>query len=373
MALSSDRAGAPRLLWLDGARGIAAIAVMCYHYNDLLRLTPLLSCAYLAVDLFFMMSGFVLSHSYESALRSGRLTPGSYLLRRLIRLYPTYLVAIGVGLAYYLSKIVLRTADAPDPFDLLYILGNNVVFVPVMTMKLVPQGMFPLAPSSWSLATEVIASVLYGLVLARASTKVLMVMIGVLGGAFFGCVAAYHAFDLGWGIANFAPGIVRTLFEFTIGMALFRCSNYATRKQMLNPAILLAAVTATLVFVTGSSTLFLTLCILLLFPAFILSAEGRPVHGWCHDLFHQLGRLSYPVYLLHTPVFLWICGLSKMLTKHDPLAAHNRGLGWAMVAITLASSYVVARWIDEPVRAWLNARMRRRAVPKPVMAEDLRS
>ena len=346
-----------RLLWLDGARGIAAIAVMCYHYEDLLHLRPLLNSAYMAVDLFFMMSGFVLSHSYDRKLQTGKLTTGRYLLNRAIRLYPTYLVATGVGLAYYLGKIILRTDDAPPIVDLLRMLGSNLLFVPVTTATSVLHGMFPLAPSSWSLSTEVIASLFYGLVLARTPIKTVFGLSIIFGSIFFGYVIAYHSFDLGWDIANFVPGIFRTLFEFTIGVMLFRLSSYSSRKRLLKPAILLVAVTATLTLFAGSLA-GVVLCVLVLFPIFLVSAEGRPVEGSLHTVFHQLGRISYPVYLLHTPVLLWLAGAYKLAMKQDPLAMNLRWLGWAMVLGTLTLSYISARWVDEPARAWLTARLR---------------
>lgn len=348
-----------RLLWLDGARGIAAIAVMCYHYEELVHVGPLLSSAYLAVDLFFMMSGFVLSHSYEAKLRSGRLPIGKYMLSRAIRLYPTFLIALALGAAYYGSKIILRTSDAPDLSALLSILSRNLFFLPVTAGTLVPTGMYPLAPSSWSLATEVVASILYGMFLARASTWHLGGFAVVFGALFLADVAAIGSFDLGWALANFVPGIFRTLFEFTIGILLYRLSSYSSAKRWLSPAVLLAGVTGVLVLVTSPSFPVIGLCCYLLFPAFILSAEGRAVTGIMETAFHELGRVSYAVYLLHTPIFLWGTGIFKFVTRQESLA-NASWLGWALIAFTIAASYVVARFVDEPARAWLNARIRPR-------------
>jgi peptidoglycan/LPS O-acetylase OafA/YrhL len=357
-------------LWLDGARGIAAIAVMCYHYEQLLHLRPLLHSAYLAVDLFFMMSGFVLGHSYEDKLRSGRLTVRKYMVHRAIRLYPTYAAATALGLAYYAGKIVLRARDAPHLVDLLQILGSNLFFIPIMTKTMVPQGMFPFAPTSWSLSTEVLASIMFGLVLARARTRLLLGIIVVFGGLFFAYVAALRGFDLGWGISNFVPGIFRTLFEFTIGIVLYRVSSYSSRKRLLHPAILLAAICAVFLFLMGSSLIGIVPCVLVLFPLFILSAEGRRVDGALQIIFHQLGRVSYPVYLIHAPVLLWFAGAYKLIENHNTLAIDLRWLGWMMVACTLLLSYAIARWIDEPVRAWLNVRLRASgATPDPAAAK----
>ena len=361
------QSGSGRLLWLDGARGIAAVAVMCYHYEELLHLGPLLSSAYLAVDLFFMMSGFVLSHSYEAKLRSGRLPTGKYMLSRAIRLYPTFLIALALGAAYYGSKIVLRTADAPDTSALMSILSRNLFFLPVTAGNLVPSGIYPLAPSGWSLATEVVASILYGVLLARASTRLLIGFAVAFGAVFLADVAAFGSYDLGWGVQNFVPGIFRTLFEFTTGILLYRMSSYSSAKRWLSPAVLLAAVTGVFVLVTSPSFLVIGLSCYLLFPAFILSAEGRAVTGFLQATFHELGSVSYAVYLLHTPMFLWGTGMFKFATRRESFA-NASWLGWVLIGSTITASYVVARFIDEPVRAWLNGRMRSRKQPLGALA-----
>src|ERR1700722_3197255 len=73
---------------LDGLRGVAAISIVVFHYSQNLG-WELLPNAYLAVDFFFMLSGFVIAHAYEARLRSGQ-TVAEFMQRRLIRLYPLY-------------------------------------------------------------------------------------------------------------------------------------------------------------------------------------------------------------------------------------------------------------------------------------------
>lgn len=347
-----------RLLWLDAARGIAAIAVMCYHFDDLLHLRPLLKSAYLAVDLFFMMSGFVLCHSYEQKLLSGQLSVRRYLLSRFLRLYPTYIVATMLGLFYYVGKIALNADDAPGVLALLKILSSNILFIPVVVDNLVPTGMFPFAPSSWSLATEVIASILFALFLVRAGGRLLGACIVLFGLVFCVFVAEHRIFDLGWGIANFIPGIFRTLFEFSFGIALYRIAKSGKIGIRLDPAVFLALVTIVLIFGVYENIVFSALCAFVLFPMFILSTAGKSICGFRQVLFHELGRISYAVYLLHAPMLLWVVGAYKVITKGDPFAGDARWLGWMLVLCVLMASYIVVRWIDEPVRAWIGDKLR---------------
>lgn len=79
---------------LDGLRGVAAGTVLIYHFPSLWSPASAPS-AYLAVDLFFLMSGFVIEHAYGQRLATG-LGVRRFLLLRLIRLYPLYLVGTGI-------------------------------------------------------------------------------------------------------------------------------------------------------------------------------------------------------------------------------------------------------------------------------------
>ena len=87
----------PRRLVLDGMRGVAALAVVALHLKDSLGISAP-PASYLAVDLFFMLSGFVLAQAYGARL-AGPLSPWGFIRLRLIRLYPLYLAGLVVGAA----------------------------------------------------------------------------------------------------------------------------------------------------------------------------------------------------------------------------------------------------------------------------------
>ena len=84
---------------LDLVRGIAACAVLVYHTDFMFGLRhQLLPGGYLAVDLFFVLSGFVLSLNYQNAIASGEISFRKYLTVRLARLYPLFVATTVVGL-----------------------------------------------------------------------------------------------------------------------------------------------------------------------------------------------------------------------------------------------------------------------------------
>ncbi len=125
-----DRLSADHLKALDGARGIAALAVMLYHVGSAAGGGTWLPGAFLAVDLFFLLSGFVVARSYERRLRTGAMTLRAFVWARAVRLYPLYLAASMVGMAYFAAKMALGQPDAPTARELMGALPGAIALLP---------------------------------------------------------------------------------------------------------------------------------------------------------------------------------------------------------------------------------------------------
>ncbi len=351
-----------RFAWLDGVRGIAAIAVMLFHFEDYLHIRPLFRSSFLAVDLFFLMSGFVLAHSYGEKLGSGYMSFGRFMVVRLIRLWPMYLFATSVGCGYYSVKVLLGTTDAPAISTIVYYLGLNLIFLPVPVGVEPLSGMFPFAPSSWSLATEMLASAAFGVVLFRLRRRHLAVVGVVATLSFLAVAASYREFDLGWSLPTFSAGILRTVSEFATGLILYRVSRAAKLPPLCSPVPLLlvgVGVLVSLLILPPNVLGFPIFATFGLFPLFIMVAARTKTTSLIDRICDELGRISYPLYLLHTPILLWVAGVWKLVLHRDPTYS---GLlaGVAMVIASLVVSYLSARFIDEPVRAWLTTELRKR-------------
>ena len=91
-----------RYITLDAMRGIAALFVVARHFSGL-RGAADPQFSFLAVDLFFLLSGFVLSFSYDERIAAG-MSPAAFLMKRIIRLYPLYFLGIALGIAIALSE-----------------------------------------------------------------------------------------------------------------------------------------------------------------------------------------------------------------------------------------------------------------------------
>ncbi|WP_066721730.1 acyltransferase family protein [Sphingomonas pituitosa] len=101
--LDATSDGKPHFDVLDGLRGTAALLVVAFHIQGITVLFEasrlLLPHAYLAVDFFFALSGFVVGYAYDD--RWGRMTVREFLARRLVRLHPLVVLGTVLGLASY--------------------------------------------------------------------------------------------------------------------------------------------------------------------------------------------------------------------------------------------------------------------------------
>ena len=353
---SPDPARHRHFVGLDGLRGIAAIAVMAMHEIGLFRPGTTTIPASLAVDLFFMLSGFVLACSYGARLDSG-LGWRRYMLARLVRLYPLLLVGILSGaLLSFAKQAVQGVAVAGEtPAALL----PTLMMFPVGLLSFARGYPFDSPPAFvfngviWSLFFELVASAVYGTRVRRWPRTVIMAF---LLASSFGLVAASAwagtVAELGRsGLVAFAAGLLRVAVPFTIGAALFSCGTF--RRFPAVPAMLVGLTLAALLFVpTATDYRRDMLAIFVAFPLVIgfgtqvrMAASTVVMSNW-------IGRLSYPVYLLHLPVSRAV-GFTAKRVVTDPVAL----MALAMAA-TLAISWLVLVTIDEPLRRWLGGRLR---------------
>jgi len=139
---------------LDALRGVAAACVMLWHIQWTFGGPQDFGHAQLAVDLFFILSGFVISHSYAARLKSGAMTFGDYVIRRIVRLYPLIALGTAIGLAHALAY------GPQSKLHALILLPLGLAAIPVPSASLMP-----LDPPSWSLFFEMFGSVAFGLLI----------------------------------------------------------------------------------------------------------------------------------------------------------------------------------------------------------------
>ena len=232
----------PHYMLLDGLRGVAAILVLFYHIyegfsfaevtnNAGSGIIAVLNHGHIAVDFFFILSGFVISYAYDS--RWEKMSTWQFFKRRLIRLHPMLIMGAIIGFASFAFVGFERWDGTTAPISWVMVALLLTMFmipaVPGIPYEVRGNGeMFPLNGPGWSLFFEYVGNILYALFIRRLSTKVLAVLTFLLGCIhawfFLGDVSWYGMIGVGWTIdkVNFFGGLVRMLFPFTMGMLLAR-------------------------------------------------------------------------------------------------------------------------------------------------------
>jgi peptidoglycan/LPS O-acetylase OafA/YrhL len=312
-----------RFSTLDGLRGVAALLVMLYHAGP--KSPVAMPGGYLAVDLFFALSGFVLALAYEPRLRAG-LSLGEFTVNRVVRIYPMMLVGAAVGAA-------LLPAHA-----------GIVVMMPDFES---PQMLFPANPPMWSLLFELLINLAFAVLALRIGRHGLLWILAVSGATL--CYAAFESgqgLNVGamWSTAVF--GAARTIFSFSLGVALFRLRDRLKlpRRETRMAWLLFPVLIAALVFAPADRASWDLACVFLVLPLLLwLGTLWEVPNG---KLAEALGDLSYPLYCIHAPL-VW--------------AAKKWGIDMATIcAATVAGAWALDRWIDRPVRAKLTAMLKAR-------------
>lgn len=367
----------PHFEILDGLRGAAALAVVAFHFfevhsgGDVFK--QVVNHGYLAVDFFFLLSGFVIGYAYDG--RWSQMSPWGFLRRRLIRLQPMVVFGGAVGaLAYYGQASPMFPMIAPAPiWQLLLVALAGVLMVPLtpaFSASLRGWGeTYPLNAPTWSLFFEYLANLAYALLLRRLGLKALAALTLLCAGLTLHLLFAAPRADLigGWELnsAHLHIGFTRLLFPFLGGLLLFRLGW-----RLRLPGGFWSCAAALLALLAwprpGTPTAmwpnaaYEALCVLLLFPLIVAAGAGSPLGaGPARAICAILGRLSYPLYIVHYPfIYLYFALTSQ---GHGGIATAS-----VLFAAVVALAYAALRWYDEPLRAWLSGR--RAAMDTPSLA-----
>lgn len=368
----------PHYELLDGLRGVAAILVLFYHIFEGFSFAELtngagdgvirtLNHGHIAVDFFFILSGFVISYAYDD--RWSSMNTRQFFKRRLIRLHPMLIMGAIIGTIAFAVVGFERwdgtTAPTGWVMTALLLTMFMIPAVPGVPYEVRGNGeMFPLNGPGWSLFFEYIGNILYALFIRRLSTVMLALLTVILGAVhawfFIWNVSGYDMIGVGWTIdeVNFWGGLVRMMFPFTIGMLLAR--TFKPRK--IKGAFYICSIALIVMFAvpyiasTGDislNSLYEFICIAAVFPLLVwIGACGDNGKGYTSRINRLLGDISYPLYIVHYPImyifYAWLIE-KQYYTLQDC---------WAVAALVVASSillaYLCLKLYDEPVRRWLS-------------------
>jgi peptidoglycan/LPS O-acetylase OafA/YrhL len=338
---------------LDGLRGVAAAAVVWFHMTVQTYGVSTPFRGYLAVDFFFILSGFVIARAYESRLLTN-MSLQQFLRARIIRLYPLVALAILLGAASKLLSSHHGNIPAAMFFGLL-LLPYSWAGRDFGTGNFI----FPLDPPLWSLMFEVWVNVFYA-VAARQGPRVLRV--ATLCSLCLGTAGIIYC---GWMLGGFPPGnqtatlwigVVRVLCAFFFGVALHHIlvdSRVALLPSVPFPILSLAFL-AILFAGPQFGGLYDVVAVIFIFPIFVaLGVKDCAGKAWRKVALFS-GAVSYPVYVLHIPT---LAHFTHFRGHSLPLTLATMTVAFVMI---LGLSYLVLRIYDEPTRGWLNRSLRGR-------------
>lgn len=370
----------PRYALLDGLRGVGALLVIFFHFGEAFATdwtTQAVNHGYLAVDFFFILSGFVIGYAYDSRWSRG-MTSSRFMLRRLIRLHPMVILAALLGVASYLFQGSVRWDGTPVPlYAVIIALLLGLLMIPAIPHTITDvrgnAEMFPLNGPQWSLFFEYIGSLLYALLLHRLSTRLLRLWVIVSGLGVIACTMAnfsggytmgYGWSILGWDIipcGGFVGGFLQMSFCFGTGLLMTR--NFKAGKPVRGAFWICAALLAIIccapyISLSGGVTplngIYDLICTLLILPALVwLGARGVTTDRFSTSVCEWMGRLSYPVYIIHYPLmylfYSWVW--NNHITFNNAIPA----MAAILVAIPLMA-WAALKFYDEPVRRYLSRR-----------------
>ena len=365
----------PHYELLDGLRGVAALLVVWYHLFEAFATSPVdqrFNHGYLAVDFFFLLSGFVIGYAYDERWGRG-LRMRDFIKRRLIRLHPMVVLGALLGAAAFFVQGSVRWNGEPVSTGMvLAALLCGLLLIPAWPgagYEVRGNGeMYPLNGPGWSLFFEYLGNLLYMLLLRRLPTRWLTLLVALTGAALaafaIGDLSGYGHLGVGWTLAgnNFPGGMLRLLFAFPAGLLLAR----RFRPVRIRGAFWLCSLSLALLLAmpyVGSEQnhlfngLYDTLCTLLLFPLLLwLGASGRATDAATARICGFLGDVSYPLYMVHYPsmylFYAWVWNHGYTFSEVWPVAA-------ALFAGNILLAWFVLKIYDEPLRRRLTARFLR--------------
>ncbi len=336
-----------RYAFLDGIRGMAAIFVMTRHTVDYWHLSFYRS--YLAVDLFFILSGFVIAYAYDEKVRTGIITFPKFVLIRLIRLYPVFILSVLISSALFIGRLTLKhEIDNTGLLSILSVVAFTSMFLPSHIAG--DNGLFPINGVYWSLFFELVVNFLYAAIRPVLNNYVLAAI--VLGFGFLMVRSSYlnGNLDTGfyWEKASFIAGFARSIFGIFLGLLLFR--HHSRFKFFLDkPYVAWIAVFAIAIVlgspsVEGFNWIIDAISVAVIFPIAVLAAS----HGKStklQGLLVMLGAASYPVYVLHIPVGeILAYPIKRTVQTFAPIS------GVVLVVILIVLSVWLEKYYDIPLR-----------------------
>lgn len=317
---------------------------------------------YLAVDFFFMLSGYVMAHAYDD--RWDTMTVWDFCKRRLIRLQPLIILGMTIGglLFFFQGSELYPKFQDVTTWHLILVMVIGFFLIPIPP-SLDVRGwteMFPLNGPAWSLFFEYIANILHVFVLRKLSNLIMGVLVILAAIALYYVAITSESGDLigGWAFTpeQIKIGFTRLLFPYLAGMLLRRVVKVRSGKKTFFLTSFVLIIVLSMPRVGGYDNvwvngLYEALIVSIVFPLIIyFGAIGEVTKPAYQKLCTFLGDISYPLYITHFPFILiyyaWV-------SNNDISMQEGAPVGVALMIGTIGIAYASLKLYDLPIRKWL--------------------
>ena len=356
---------------LDGLRGVAALTVVCFHIFEAFATSHLdqrINHGYLAVDFFFILSGFVMGYAYDDRWKT--MTVKEFIKRRFIRLHPMVVIGAIIGaIMFYTQGCSVWDVSKISVAMLLIATLMNAFLIPA-TPGTEIRGvgeMYPLNGPSWTLFFEYIGNLLYVFFIRKLPTKPLfaLVILAGMGLAVFAIWGPYGDICVGYSLTgdNILGGSLRLLFSFSAGLLISRVFKPIKKiKGAFWIGGLSIVILSAVPRIGGSENLWMnglydTICFAVAFPLLVyLGASGKTTDKITTRICKFMGDISYPLYMVHYPFiylyYAWVKNENLTFEQSLPGAV-------ALVIGSVIIAYLCLKLYDEPVRKFLSKHLLR--------------
>lgn len=348
---------------LDGLRGIAALAVVIFHFMEWVFTDPsknFIGHGFLAVDFFFCLSGFVIGYAYDD--RIAKMGLRNFFVARIIRLHPLVIAGSILGLFAFLF----------DPFGghlELYSAGK-IILTFICSIFLIPLpiiadrgfNLFSFNAPAWSLFWEYMANIVYAFVLYRIGRSYLLILTILSAAAI--CYVGYNSGNLlgGWSGPTFWDGCARISYSFLAGLLIYR-SNWIIKNKLGFAGLSILLLLAFIMPFSEYNWVSEPLVVLFYFPLLVALGAGSVLKPGLKKVCVFSGQISYPLYMTHYAV-LWMFG--NYYTNQKPDTIELTFIVVIATILLVGFAYLVMTFYDIPLRKLLNDKWKEKLAKQKV-------
>ncbi|SMD15436.1 acyltransferase family protein [Pedobacter nyackensis] len=335
---------------LDGLRGIAALAIVLFHFMEMVYpfSENFIAHGFLAVDFFFCLSGFVIAYAYDD--RMVKMGMIEFLKSRLIRLHPLVILGSVLGLLAFVFDPFGNQSELYGIGKLLLIFLSSILLIPYPVIGERAFNLFGLNAPAWSLFWEYVANIIYASILYKLSRRYLFLLtiIAAVGLCYVSHKAGGSLLG-GWSKDNFWDGCARISYSFLAGMLIYR-SNWIIKNKLGFIGLSILLLLSFLMPYSAWNWFTEPFVVLFYFPLIVALGAGSKLTQGFKKLCQFSGNISYPLYMVHYSV-MWM--FLNYYTINKPGTSQLFFIITIGTILLVGLAYLVMRFYDTPVRKYL--------------------